>query len=127
MLNFYFYEYLIFFFFFLFVGIVSSVLLLVSYFFIFFEIFFVDFYKNSKYECGFESLKFYKYKRENFDIKFFLIGVLFIIFDLEIIFLFPWSVNLFSLDFHGVVNMHYFLLLMALGFAYEYKKGALIW
>lgn len=127
MLGFYFFDYLLLFCFFILVVFISCILLLVSYIFIFFEIFFVDFYKNSKYECGFESLKFFKYKRENFDIKFFLIGVLFIIFDLEIIFLFPWVLNLHSINFQGIINMHNFLILMALGFAYEYKKGALVW
>jgi len=81
--------------------------------------------KISAYECGFIP---FKDARQKFDVRFYLIGILFIIFDLEVMFLFPWAVNL--LNNIGVVrffSMFIFLFILTIGFIYEWKKGALDW
>ena len=80
--------------------------------------------KNSAYECGFEN---FSDARMKFDIRFYLVAILFIIFDLEIAFLFPWAVALESLGVSGLVAMSIFLLVLIIGFIYEWKKGALNW
>ena len=80
--------------------------------------------KGSPYECGFEPLD--KSNRP-FDIKFYLIGVLFMIFDLEVIFLVPWSVSLKEIGPCGLLSGLMFLFVITLGFIYEWKKGALEW
>ena len=80
--------------------------------------------KNSAYECGFEN---FSDARMKFDIRFYLVAILFIIFDLEIAFLFPWAVALESLGVSGLVAMSIFLLVLIIGFVYEWKKGALNW
>ena len=80
--------------------------------------------KNSTYECGFDP---YEDSRNAFDIRFYLVAILFIIFDLEISFLFPWSLTLSTIGFTGFWSMAVFLLLLTLGFLYEWKKGALEW
>ena len=80
--------------------------------------------KNSVYECGFDP---YEDSRNAFDIRFYLVAILFIIFDLEISFLFPWSLTLSTIGFTGFWSMAVFLLLLTLGFLYEWKKGALEW
>jgi NADH-quinone oxidoreductase subunit A len=80
--------------------------------------------KLSAYECGFES---YQNARIPFDIKFYLVSILFIIFDLEVAFLFPWAISLKSIGEFGYWSMMLFLFILLLGFIYEWKKGALDW
>jgi NADH-quinone oxidoreductase subunit A len=80
--------------------------------------------KISTYECGFEN---FGDARAPFDVRFYLIAILFIIFDLEIAFLFPWSIVLSSLPEIGFWSMMFFLAVLTVGFAYEWRKGALEW
>ena len=80
--------------------------------------------KNSPYECGFEA---FEDARLKFDVRFYLVAILFIIFDLEIAFLFPWAVVLDKVGLFGVVAMGIFLGILVIGFIYEWKKGALEW
>lgn len=80
--------------------------------------------KISPYECGFEA---FENARVPFDIKFYLVSILFIIFDLEIAFLFPWAVALGDLGVVGFWSMMFFLFILTVGFIYEWKKGALEW
>ena len=80
--------------------------------------------KNSAYECGFEA---FENARIKFDVRFYLIAILFIIFDLEVAFLFPWAVALRDIGAFGFWSMFVFLLILTVGFAYEWKKGALEW
>ncbi len=81
------------------------------------------FFKKSIYECGFENFSFLT---ENIDLKFFIIGIIFLIFDIEIIFLFPISLNLFFLGFIGYWIVLFFILVLIVGFIFEWKKGSLI-
>jgi NADH-quinone oxidoreductase subunit A len=80
--------------------------------------------KNSPYECGFEP---FEDARSKFDVRFYLVAILFIIFDLEIAFLFPWAVALDSIGLFGLLAMAVFLGVLVVGFIYEWKKGALDW
>jgi len=80
--------------------------------------------KTAPYECGFNP---YADARMQFEIKFYLIGILFIIFDIEISFLFPWVINLYNLNFSAIFSMCFFIFLLTIGFVYEWKKGALDW
>ena len=80
--------------------------------------------KLSSYECGFEP---FQNARLKFDIRFYLVAILFIIFDLEIAFLFPWAVVIRQLNYSGIISMIIFLLILTIGFIYEWKKGALEW
>ena len=80
--------------------------------------------KLSAYECGFEA---FGDSRMEFDVRFYLVAILFIIFDLEIAFLFPWAVSLGSLGSLGFWSMMIFLFVLTIGFIYEWKKGALDW
>jgi NADH-quinone oxidoreductase subunit A len=80
--------------------------------------------KGSAYECGFEA---FDDSRMKFDVRFYLVAILFIIFDLEIAFLFPWAVALDEIGLLGLVVMGVFLLILVIGFIYEWKKGALEW
>ena len=80
--------------------------------------------KASAYECGFEAFDDAHMK---FDVRFYLVAILFIIFDLEIAFLFPWAVVLDTLGGFGLISMFLFLFLLVIGFIYEWKKGALEW
>jgi NADH-quinone oxidoreductase subunit A len=80
--------------------------------------------KLSAYECGFEA---FDDTRSKFDVRFYLVSILFIIFDLEIAFLFPWAVVLNKIGFAGFLAMIIFLVLLLLGFLYEWKRGALEW
>ena len=79
--------------------------------------------KTSAYECGFEN---FSDARMQFDIRFYLVAILFIVFDLEIAFLFPWAVVIDSLGVNGLIVMSVFLLILVIGFIYEWKKGAQI-
>ena len=80
--------------------------------------------KLSPYECGFEA---FDDARMKFDVKFYLVAILFIIFDLEIAFLFPWAVAFGDIGLFGFWSMMFFLAVLTIGFAYEWKKGALEW
>jgi|TARA_B100001758_G_C18185470_1_gene491753 NADH-quinone oxidoreductase subunit A len=80
--------------------------------------------KLSAYECGFEP---FNDSRMEFDVRFYLVAILFIIFDLEIAFLFPWAISLGAIGVFGFVSMMIFLFILTIGFIYEWKKGALDW
>ena len=80
--------------------------------------------KLSAYECGFEA---FNDSRMEFDVRFYLVAILFIIFDLEIAFLFPWAISLGNLGALGFWSMMIFLFVLTIGFIYEWKKGALDW
>ncbi|MEO0576337.1 MAG: NADH-quinone oxidoreductase subunit A [Pseudomonadota bacterium] len=80
--------------------------------------------KLSPYECGFEA---FDDSRMKFDVRYYLVAILFIIFDLEIAFLFPWAVSLDSIGGFGLLAMALFLTVLVVGFIYEWKKGALEW
>ena len=80
--------------------------------------------KGSAYECGFEA---FEDSRMKFDVRYYLVAILFIVFDLEIAFLFPWAVALDRIGLVGVAAMGVFLLVLVVGFIYEWKKGALEW
>jgi NADH:ubiquinone oxidoreductase subunit 3 (subunit A) len=80
--------------------------------------------KLSTYECGFDP---YEDSRNTFDVRFYLVAILFIIFDLEVSFLFPWSMTLGVISAYGFWTMAIFLLILTVGFVYEWKKGALEW
>lgn len=83
-----------------------------------------DAVKLAAFECGFPA---FEDARMKFDVRFYLVSILFIIFDLEIAFLFPWAVVLKELSWFGVATMGIFLGLLVIGFIYEWKKGALEW
>ncbi len=80
--------------------------------------------KSSTYECGFEA---FEDARMKFDVRYYLVAILFILFDLEIAFLFPWAVVLKEIGMFGFVGMLVFLAILVVGFVYEWKKGALEW
>ena len=80
--------------------------------------------KLSAYECGFEA---FDDSRMEFDVRFYLVAILFIIFDLEIAYLFPWAVSLSNIGIYGFWSMMIFLSILTIGFIYEWKKGALDW
>ncbi len=80
--------------------------------------------KLSPYECGFEP---FDDSRMKFDVRYYLVAILFIIFDLEIAFLFPWAVSLDTVGRFGMLAMALFLAILVVGFIYEWKKGALEW
>jgi len=80
--------------------------------------------KLSAYECGFEP---FDDSRMEFDVRFYLVAILFIIFDLEIAFLFPWAISLGNIGLLGFCSMMIFLFILTVGFIYEWKKGALDW
>jgi NADH-quinone oxidoreductase subunit A len=83
-----------------------------------------DVEKLSAYECGFDA---FEDSRIKFDVRYYLVAIVFIVFDLEIAFLFPWAVTLSSIGLAGLVAMGIFLLILVIGFVYEWKKGALEW
>ena len=80
--------------------------------------------KVSAYECGFEA---FNDSRGQFDVRFYLVAILFIIFDLEVAFLFPWAVSLGNIGIFGFWSMMVFLGVLTIGFVYEWRKGALEW
>jgi NADH-quinone oxidoreductase subunit A len=80
--------------------------------------------KNAPYECGFEA---FEDARMKFDVRYYLVAILFILFDLEIAFLFPWAVALKEIGIVGFWAMMIFLAILVVGFIYEWKKGALDW
>lgn len=80
--------------------------------------------KLSPYECGFDP---FEDTRGRFDVRFYLVAILFIIFDLEVAFLFPWAVSLGNIGMFGFWSMMFFLAILTIGFIYEWRKGALEW
>ncbi len=80
--------------------------------------------KDSAYECGFDP---FEDARGRFDVRFYLVAILFIIFDLEVAFLFPWAVSLGDIGVFGFWSMMVFLAVLTVGFIYEWRKGALEW
>ena len=80
--------------------------------------------KQSPYECGFEA---FEDARVKFDVRYYLMAILFIVFDLEIAFMFPWAVVFSKLGLFGLIEMGVFVVLLLVGFAYVWKKGALEW
>ncbi|MDW8468366.1 MAG: NADH-quinone oxidoreductase subunit A [Burkholderiales bacterium] len=80
--------------------------------------------KLSPYECGFEA---FEDARMKFDVRYYLVAILFILFDLEIAFLFPWAVALADIGLYGFLSMMLFLAILVAGFFYEWRKGALDW
>jgi NADH-quinone oxidoreductase subunit A len=102
-------------------GVLGAVLLLVGFVFGHGR---KDSEKLSAYECGFEP---FEDTRNRFDVRYYLVAILFIIFDLEIAFLFPWAVSLDAIGGFGLAAMGVFLALLVVGFIYEWKKGALEW
>ena len=80
--------------------------------------------KLSPYECGFEA---FEDTRMRFDVRYYLVAILFIVFDLEIAFLFPWAVALRNIGAFGLIAMGVFLAILVVGFIYEWRKGALEW
>ena len=80
--------------------------------------------KLSPYECGFEA---FEDARMKFDVRYYLVAILFILFDLEIAFLFPWAIVLRDIGWFGLISMLLFLGILVVGFIYEWKKGALEW
>ena len=80
--------------------------------------------KNSPYECGFEA---FEDARMKFDVRYYLVAILFILFDLEIAFLFPWAVVINEIGLFGFLSMMLFLGILTVGFFYEWRKGALDW
>ena len=101
--------------------LLSFIIFFLNYFLILRE---YDIEKVSAYECGFEP---FEDSRNAFDVRFYLVAILFIIFDLEIAFLFPWSSIVNLLSSFGFWAMIYFLLILTVGFIYEWQKGALDW
>ena len=80
--------------------------------------------KLSPYECGFDA---FEDARSKFDVRYYLVAIVFIVFDLEIAFLFPWAVALGKIGLFGLIAMAIFLAILVVGFIYEWKKGALDW
>jgi NADH-quinone oxidoreductase subunit A len=80
--------------------------------------------KRTPYECGFDA---FEDTRMKFDVRYYLVAILFIVFDLEIAFLFPWAVALAKIGLFGLLAMGIFLAILVVGFIYEWKKGALEW
>lgn len=109
------------FFFLAFVIILSTVLFILSYLVVYQENYFE---KISAYECGFEP---FEDTRIKFDVRFYLVGILFIVFDIEVLFLFPWIVCFSREGLFGLFSMFIFLLVLLVGFLYEWQKGALDW
>jgi NADH-quinone oxidoreductase subunit A len=83
-----------------------------------------DVEKTSAYECGFDA---FDDARRQFDVRFYLVAILFIIFDLEVAFLFPWAISLGDVGVYGFWSMMVFLGVLTIGFVYEWRKGALEW
>jgi len=105
-------------------GLAGLLLLLGSGFGRYFSRFHDDRAKRSAYECGFDA---FEDSRMKFDVRYYLVAILFIVFDLEIAFLFPWAVALGKIGLFGLVAMGIFLAILVVGFIYEWKKGALEW
>ena len=116
-----FYDFLKLAFLFLFLGFLSIIIFFLPYFLAQKKI---SKEKLSSYECGFNP---FSDTRNEFDVKFFLVGILFMIFDLELTFLFPFLVSINKLDSLGLTTAYIFILVLSVGFFYEWKRGALDW
>lgn len=114
-------EYLPIFLYFIFAGLLASLISGLSFIFATRKI---DPEKISAYECGFDP---FDDARSRFDIQFYLVAILFIIFDLEVSFLFPWAIRLNEISFFGFWAMIIFLIILTIGFIYEWRKGGLDW
>jgi NADH-quinone oxidoreductase subunit A len=114
-------EYGVFVIFLLLAFIISFVVFAISYFFVLKE---YDVEKISAYECGFNP---FEDTRKKFDVRFYLVAILFIVFDLEVTYLFPWAIVLSRIDVFGFFVMVIFLILVTIGFVYEWIGGALEW
>lgn len=101
--------------------IITIILLLASYILAVQQ---ADTEKISAYECGFNP---FSDARQKFDVRFYLVGILFIIFDLEVMFLFPWTITFNKINLFGFFTMFIFLFILTVGFVYEWKKSALDW
>ncbi len=101
--------------------VVSLILVILSFFLVFQK---PNFEKLSVYECGFNP---FGDSRIRFEVRFYLVAILFIIFDLEITFLFPWVVVFNEMSYIGFLSMLIFLVILTIGFIYEWLKGALVW
>lgn len=99
--------------------LIASLLIFLSYFLVYQE---SDIEKNSAYECGFQP---FEDTRNKFNVRYYLIAILFMIFDLEIMYLFPWSISILTSGFFGTWSIFLFLIILTVGFVYEWKKGAL--
>lgn len=84
----------------------------------------IDAEKLSAYECGFHP---FEEPRQNFNVRFYLVSIIFMVFDLEIIFLFPWVISFNFLNWFGYIVVIVFLIILTIGFIYEWLKGALVW
>ena len=115
------FEYFSIFKFFFFCLLITIILFSISFFFVYQQ---SNLEKISAYECGFNPFGDARYK---FEVHYYLVGILFIIFDLEITFIFPWLVSLFDLDSIGIYSMLIFLIILTLGFIFELVTGALDW
>ena len=115
------FEYFIILKFFFFCLIISIILFSLSFFLVYQQ---ANLEKLSAYECGFNPFGDARYK---FEVHYYLVGILFIIFDLEITFLFPWLVCFFDLDLIGIYSMFIFLIMLTIGFIFELVTGALDW
>jgi len=102
-------------------SIISTIMIAIP---MFFAVSKPDSEKISPYECGFEP---FDDARIEFDVRFYLVAILFVIFDLEIAFLFPWAITLGKIGLFGFWSMMVFLLILTIGFIYEWRKGALEW
>lgn len=100
---------------------ISTLLIFISYFLVYQE---VDNEKISAYECGFQP---FSDTRGKFNVRYYLIAILFMIFDLEIMYLFPWAVSVNITGFAGIWIILLFLIVLTIGFVYEWQKGALEW
>ena len=114
-------EYLTIFFYFIIALALALILLSLSFIFAVRK---ADPEKISAYECGFDP---FDDARSRFDIQFYLVAILFIIFDLEVTFLFPWALILNKINYFGFWSMMIFLIILTIGFIYEWRKGALDW
>lgn len=114
-------EYLIILLFFLLIFIIAYLLIFISYIFVYQEL---DIEKISAYECGFQP---FEDSRTKFNVRYYLIAILFIIFDLEIMYLFPWSITLNYTSYLSNIIIYIFFLFLIIGLFYEWKKGALEW
>lgn len=105
-------------------GLISSIMATASYVLTNISSSIEDSEKVSIYECGFNP---FSDSRQKFEVRFFLVGILFIIFDLEISFIFPWAISLYNIPVLGFWSLYIFLIILTVGFIYEWLKGGLEW
>lgn len=101
--------------------LISSILIFLSYVLVYQEI---DSEKSSAYECGFQP---FDDTRSKFNVKYYLVAILFMIFDLEIMYLFPWAISIAFTGLFGITIIFLFVLVLVIGFTYEWQQGALNW